>query len=227
MSYSNPSAKYPGIVAYPMLDTNSDPIAWRAAMVTELKTFAPLVASDIETGINEIAALIDPTFEDVYKRGRRVATNNPVIFATLTIAEQVLPVFHDPPPAAEFINWSDDRFYYCIRRRTEFIGDGGKCKFDSILRHHQQLRTAFKKEKSSAFAHLTTRIAPTIHSKIEIPHDEFNAMRIANDYMTLLNKAEVAVSGGGVRAVGQWLIKLTQISMKSHDQRMWTLYKLI
>ena len=43
-------------------------------------------------------------------------------------------------------------------------------------------------------------------------------MRIANDYMTLLNKAEVAVSGGGVRAVGQWLIKLTQISMKSHDQ---------
>ena len=148
MSYSNSnlSAKYSGVLAVSMLDANSDPIAWRAAMVTEIKSFAPSVASEIETGINEIDALIDPVFEDISKRGRRAGTNDPAVFNSLSLIDQALPLLHDPPPANLFINWSDSKFFYSIQRREGYIGDSGKSKYDSELRINQQMRTAFKKE---------------------------------------------------------------------------------
>ena len=218
MSNSIPNVKFQGSYSFPALDINSDPIAWKDTMITELKSLAPMVAREIETGINEIAQLVDPKFEDVIKKGRRAVTNRPEVFVTLTLLEQELPVFHDPPPIDQFINWTDSKFFYSIQRKPEFIGEGGKSRFDSILRLNQQQRTAFKKEQSLAYAHLTNRIAQSIMSKIEIPHNEFLNMKINNDYMTLIQKAEMAVSVGGVRAVGQWLIKLTQINMKSHEQ---------
>ena len=211
-------AKFQGTTNFPALDANTDPIAWKAAMVTELKAFAPMVASHIETGVSEVETLEDPRFEEVVKKGRRLVTNLPGVLATLSLEDQQLPIFHDPPPADQLINWSDSKFFYSIQRSPEFIGDGGKSRFDSILRQYQQMRAAYKKEKSAAYAHLTNRIAQSIQSKIEIPHDQFQAMRTTNDFMLLIQKAEMAVSGGGVRAVGQWLIKLTQINMRSHEQ---------
>ena len=55
--YSMPGAKIQGATNFPALDANTDPIAWKAAMVTELKAFAPMVASHIETGHSRILVL--------------------------------------------------------------------------------------------------------------------------------------------------------------------------
>ena len=191
-NYANP-AKYPGVVTHPALDSNSDPVAWKAAMVTELKSFAPMVAQEIETGANELDRICEPMLEIVTKKGRKFITNNAAVYATLSIHDQALPTFHDPPPADQFVNWADSKFFYSIERQQEFIGEGGKSRFDSILRNNQLLRMAFKKEKAAAYAHITNRITNTIQSKIEIPQVEYQAMRTNNDYMTLIGKAEMAV----------------------------------
>ena len=200
-----------------VLTTSTDPTDWRRRNNNILKEIAPTAAQHIETGINEVAALIDPIFETVKKVARKPVTNDPVIFDTLTMEEMVLPVVAvEPPPANLLVTVADVKFYYSILRMPEFMGDGGRSKFDLIVKNNSYRRNKFyKTEMPAAYSFWERRISPEIRSKIEIPWDEYETMRNENDYMLLLTKAELAVTGGGVRAVGQSIIKLTQLNLRS------------
>ena len=211
-----------------MLMANTDYHDWRKKNSSRLKGLAPTVSAHIDTGINPIDLIVDPVLDTSIKVARKAVTRDAVVFNTLTPEEVNLPLIATGgPPANLLANYEDTKFYYHTKRNAGFEGEGGRSKYDSQIKSNELRRSNYYlKERPLAFAFLESRIDPTIRNKIEIPYNDYILVRNSNDYMALLQKAELCVLGGGVRAVGQHLIRLTQTTMKSCGNNYLLFFKM-
>ena len=207
------------LAGYPRLEVNGNFAQFMKVLTPAIKMVAPNVAKTLETG--KALVFIKPDLDRTITLGRQQATNHPLVFDTLTPEQQALPVFladGSNIPLELLCTHQDVMFFYSTIRKPEYFGEAGKSKYELLLKtiaYNEE--KYYTKELPAAFSIIVQLLSPGVQSKLEIPRDVWLAKRNDNDVAWLLKKLEEVTLGGGVRAVGQSLLSLTQLHMKMFD----------
>ena len=202
----------------PNLDIGGNYVLWLKMLTNVLKEKAPNVASEIQKKQKRVWPTL--ILDDVKCIGRKPITQHEEVKKTLTDTQKMLPVFDletDVSPSL-LCTTSDIKFYYSVIRRSEFLGDVGRSRYDLLVKTLEYNKDRYiNKELPYTWSLIIQLLSFTLLSKVEIPKLEFVLKQNENDVMWLLAKIEQATIGGGTRAVGQSLLQITQLQMKNCD----------